>query len=80
MSIVCTATLPMVFPPVDRVFYARLRVVEGLPIGVILGAAFMRHYGSVINFAGPGHFKPTRDCDNVPLPVSYTHLTLPTKA
>ena len=35
MNIIGTAMLPLVFPPVDRVFRARVRVVEGLPFGLI---------------------------------------------
>ena len=36
MNIIGTAILPLVFPPVDRVFRAQVRVVEGLPLGLIL--------------------------------------------
>ncbi|CAB1096262.1 unnamed protein product [Ectocarpus sp. CCAP 1310/34] len=67
MSVVDTAVLPLAFPPVDRVFRARLRVVEGLAFGLILGAAFMRHYDRVIDFAGTGSFKPAPDAGSVPL-------------
>ena len=67
MNIIGTAILPLVFPPVDRIFRARVRVVEGLPFGFILGAAFMRHYSSIIDFEGAGSFKPTKDSRAVPL-------------
>lgn len=67
MKIIGTSLLPLVFPPVDRVFRARVRVVEDLPVGLILGAAFMRRYNSVLFFEGGGWFKPTRDSARVPM-------------
>ncbi|CAB1112528.1 unnamed protein product [Ectocarpus sp. CCAP 1310/34] len=67
MSITGTALLPLIFPPVDRVFTARVRVVQDLPFGLILGAAFLRHYDSVLDFKGPGSFKPSGDSDSVAL-------------
>lgn len=67
MKIIGTSLLPLVLPPVDRVFRARVRVVEDLPVGLILGAAFMRRYNSVLFFEGGGWFKPTRDSARVPM-------------
>lgn len=58
MSVVGTAILPLIFPPVDRAFRARVRVVADLPFGLILGAAYMRHNKSVLDFGGPAWFVP----------------------
>ena len=67
MTIVGTAILPLIFPPVDRIFRARVRVVVDLPFGLILGAAYLRHYNSVLDFGGLGTFKPSGDSPCVPL-------------
>lgn len=67
MTIIDIAYLRLVCPPVDRVFAASVRVVEGLPIGFISGAGFIRRNGSIIDFIGAGVFKPTRDSRGVPL-------------
>ena len=60
MNIIGTTIPPLVFPPVDRVVRARVRVVEGLPFGLILGAAFVRH-SCVIDFERAGFIEPTKD-------------------
>ena len=44
-----------------------VRVVEGLPYGLILGAAFLREHESVLNFAEGGGFKPAPESPWVPL-------------
>ena len=67
MTIVGTAILLLIFPPVDRVFKVRVRVVKDLPFGLILGAAYMRHYNSVLNFGGLRSFHPAGDSPSVPL-------------
>lgn len=67
MSITGTALLLLIFPPVDRVFHARVRCVEGLPFSLTLGTAFAWHYGSIIDFNGTGSFEPTKDSRSVPL-------------
>lgn len=67
MPIIGTVLLPLIFPPVDRVFRARIRVVEGPPFRLILGTAFLRHYSSTILLEGAGSFKPTPDSCRVPL-------------
>lgn len=61
MSVVGTAILPLTaeFPPVDRVFRARVRVVAGLPFGLIPAAAYMHHYNSVLGFEGTDSSKPS---------------------
>lgn len=66
METVGTCILPLTFAPVDRVFKVRVRVVPGLPFGLILGAAFMRTHNSVLLFAGKGTFRPTPDSEVVP--------------
>ena len=38
MNIIGTTIPPLVFPPVDRVVRARVRVVEGLPFGLKTGS------------------------------------------
>lgn len=50
--------IPLVFMPEDPVRRMTVRVVEGQPYRLILGAAFLRQHGSVLNFAGGGGFKP----------------------
>ena len=70
MSIIGTALLQLIFPPEDRIFRARLRVVRDLPLGLILGAGFVRRHGGVIDLGdreGAGSFKPSRDSRSVPL-------------
>ena len=42
MNIVGSCDIPLVFMPEDRVRRVTVRVVEGLPYGLILGAAFLR--------------------------------------
>ena len=69
MTILGTCILFLVFPPVDGMFAMRVRVVEQLPIGLIMGTAFMRRYGSSLHFEGPGPgwFKPTQTSPRAPL-------------
>lgn len=74
MRILGTCILFIIFPPVDGIFAASVRVVEGLPFGLVLGTAFMRYHGSSLLFAGPGsgHFKPNPHSSLVPLlPWTY---------
>jgi len=70
MRIVGTVLLPLVFPPVDRVFRTRVRVVDQLPIGLLLGAAFMWQYGGVLDLGdrdGAGSFRPAPGTSTVPI-------------
>lgn len=66
MNIVGSAHLPLIFPPEDKVRIVTVRVVEKLPYGFILGAAFLRKHGSIINFGNEGGFKPTPSSPWVP--------------
>ena len=61
MSILGTCLILVVFPPVDKIFAVKVRVVDQLPLGLILGTAFMRRYESSLIFEDPGGgwFKPT---------------------
>ena len=61
MSILGTCFIFAVFPPVDKIFAVKVRVVDQLPLGLILGTAFMGRYESSLIFEGPGAgwFKPT---------------------
>ena len=59
MNIVGSTDILLVFPSDDQVRNVTVRVVEGLPYGMIVGAAFLRQNGSMINFADRGGFKPT---------------------
>lgn len=59
MDILGSTDIPLVFPPEDQVRNVTVRVVEGLPYGLIVGAAFLRQNGSMINFADAGGFRPT---------------------
>jgi len=69
MTILGTCVLFLVFPPVDGIFATKVRVVDQLPIGLILGTEFMRRYESSMSFEGPGSgfFKPTPTSLRVPL-------------
>ena len=58
MNIVGSCDIPLVFMPEDRVRRVTVRVVEGLPYGLILDAAFLRQHNSVLNFAEGRGFKP----------------------
>lgn len=66
MKIIGSAHLPLVFPPEDQVRMLTVRVVDSLPYGLIMGAAFLREKGSVINFGNHGGFKPTPSSPWVP--------------
>ena len=46
MSILGTCLISVVFLPVDKIFAVKVRVVDQLPLGLILGTAFMRRYES----------------------------------
>ena len=69
MDILGTCLLALVFPPIDGIFRARVRVVKGLPYGLVLGTEFMSRHESILSFArlGLGWFRPTPDTDRVPL-------------
>ena len=67
MNIVGSCDIPLVFMPEDRVRRVTVRVVEGLPYGLILGAAFLRQHNSVLNFAEGRGFKPAPESPWVPL-------------
>ena len=67
MNIIGSCDIPLVFSPEDRVRRLTVRVVKGLPYGLILGAAFLRQNESVINFAEGGGFKPAPESPWVPL-------------
>ena len=54
MSVLGTCLNSVVFVPVDKIFAVKVRVVDQLPLGLILGTAFMRRYESSLAFKGPG--------------------------
>ena len=58
--------LPLVFSPEDRVCKVLMRVVEDLPYGLIIGAAFLGMHDSIISFAADGGFKPAPESPWVP--------------
>ncbi|CAB1106551.1 unnamed protein product [Ectocarpus sp. CCAP 1310/34] len=68
MMILGTGVLFLVFLPVDRVFAMRVRVVEQLPLGLIVGTEFLRRYESslILERPGSGWFKPTPTSKRVP--------------
>ena len=66
MRISGSCELPLVFSPEDRVRKVLVRVVEGLPYGLIIGAAFLRKNSSIISFAAGGGFKPAPESPWVP--------------
>ena len=67
LNVVGSCDIPLVFIPEDRVRRMTVRVVTGLPYGLILGAAFLGQHGSVLNFAEGGGFKPAPESPWVPL-------------
>ena len=50
--------LSLVFSSEDRLRKILVRVVEDLPYGLIIGAAFLRKNGNIISFKAGGGFKP----------------------
>ena len=50
--------LPLVFNTEDPVRNVLVRVVEGLPYGLLIGAALLGKHGSNISFSFGGGFKP----------------------
>ena len=54
MSILGSCLISVVFLPVDNIFAVKVRVVDQLPLGLILGTAFMRSNESSLIFEGPG--------------------------
>lgn len=66
MNILGSVDLPVVFPPDDHVHIISVRVVDRLPYGLIVGAAFMRKNGSVISFLDDDGFKPSPGSPWVP--------------
>ena len=61
MKIIGSITLPLVFEPENRARSVRLKIVDGLPYGCILGAAFFRANGSTLSFTSGHGFKPSPD-------------------
>ena len=79
MNIVGSCEIPLVFMPEHRVRRMTVRVSEGLPYGLITGAAFLRQHGSVLNFAeGGGDFNPSPEPPWVPL-RSIAECSTPSK-
>ena len=66
MSITGSCTIPLIFPPMDRVYEVTVRVVQHLPYSVVLGTAFMKENRSIISFDSIGGFKPSPDAVWVP--------------
>lgn len=59
MNIVGSCDIPLVFMPEDRARRMAVRVVEGLPYGLTLGAAFLRQSGaSLISQKGEASSRP----------------------
>ena len=66
MEVIGSGVIPVVFPPIDRVFRISSRVVRDLPYAVVLGAAFMKEHHSTISFRDKEGFKPTPESTWVP--------------
>ena len=65
-AVVGSCILPLVFAPVDRIFRLIARVVPGLSYALVLGIAFMREHGSIVDFNEKEGFKPTPEAPWVP--------------
>ncbi len=61
MLILGTCLLYLLFPPVAGIFATKVRVVEQLPLALILGTASLRRYEGSLSFEGTAArwFKPT---------------------
>ena len=66
MKISGLCEVPLVFSPEDRVRKVLVWVVEDLPYGLIIGAAFLGMHDSIISFAADGGFKPAPESPWVP--------------
>ena len=66
MNILGSTDIPLVFPPQDQVRNVTVRVLEVLPYGLIVAAAFLPQNGSMINFADGGGFRPIQGSPWVP--------------
>ena len=69
MPVIGSCTIPLVFPPMDRVYEATASVVQDLPYSVVLGTAFVKENRSIISFDSIGGFKPSSDAMWVPFVI-----------
>ena len=73
MEVIGSCVIPVVFPPIDRVFRTSFRVVRDLPYAVVPGAAFMKEHHSTISFREKEGFKPTPESTWVPFSSHTTN-------
>ena len=79
MEVIGSCVIPVVFPPIDRVFRISFRVVRDLPYAVVLGAAFMKEHHSTISFREKEGFKPTPESTWVPFSSHTTNSATSSK-
>ncbi|CAM9872207.1 unnamed protein product [Choristocarpus tenellus] len=72
MQVLGSCILPILFPPEDRVHNVTFRVVEGLPYGMVLGAAFCRQNKSVLSFREGEGFRPAPNSPWIPFVRAVT--------
>lgn len=75
MPILGTCVLFITFPPGGQIVGTQVRVVDGLPFGLILGAASMRQRSSALIFKGAEWFQPSPSSVRVPWQVSRSEAT-----
>lgn len=79
IKVVGSSELPCAFDLANGVFSDVVRVVEGQPYGLVLGAAFLRRHNSVFSFSEEGSFKPTPESLCTPFAPSEGGCAMPSK-
>ena len=79
MEVIRSCVIPMVFPPVDRVFRISFRIVRDLPYAVVLGAILKKEHHSTLSFREKEWFKPTPESTWVPFSSHTTNSVTSSK-
>ena len=66
MEILGSSTIPIIFPPEDRVRNVSVRVVKGFPYALVLGAAFFHKHKSTLAFDAQQGFRPSPEAPWIP--------------
>lgn len=63
MSAIGSCTIPLAFPPLERVYEAKAGIVNNPPYSIVLGRAFMKDNWSIIGLSQlKGLNRPQRSC------------------
>ena len=79
MEVIGSCVIPVMFPPINRVFRISFRDVRDLLYAVVLGAAFMKRHHSTISFREKEGFKPTPESTWVPFSSHTTNSATSSK-